>query len=322
MLKSTAEPRPTFENLGAFFAALLFATFLMGVFLFKPQETEHHQIIRIIGSLLCGLFGYFVSGRILVNVTGQLSSFGTFTVKATSGAAFFAIVFITWPTRPVTTPKDFQAISTGPIAAGGNVSITQIQGITPVEAAKILKEGMGGVDESLQKLTGELKRSDGTQAELLNTFLDLARRIEIIGRPTNYSVLSPTECKRFEAAQRVLKENETRLLRSIPRASNRAIIGLDQGAIVTATFTVRPNSAVFGSIKKFICFVQLEKDYHPKNPGRKMPGGYNEDRSTTINPKEFGPGRFILSGSATVTDERKIEIDHDVPFTPILFIIP
>jgi hypothetical protein len=97
------------QHLGTWVFGSLLLIFLMGVFVFAPDELSYdkQRILAVFAALMTGLFGYFLTGSIALESKAFKSVLGDAGVKAASGAALFVLVLVWWfsPLAPVT-PAD------------------------------------------------------------------------------------------------------------------------------------------------------------------------------------------------------------------------
>jgi len=88
------------------FGSLLLA-FFVGVFIFAPQTLPEfkHRMLAIACALLAGVFAFFLTGDVGLEIKSIQSRFGDVGVKATGGIAVFVLVLVWWlsPLAPVTT---------------------------------------------------------------------------------------------------------------------------------------------------------------------------------------------------------------------------
>lgn len=86
------------------FGGLAFAFFIW-VFIFAPETLPEykHRVLALVAALLTGLFAYFLTGDIGVDVQFIESRFGKASVKATGGIGVFVFVLMWWfsPWAPV-----------------------------------------------------------------------------------------------------------------------------------------------------------------------------------------------------------------------------
>ncbi|MGH8623835.1 MAG: tetratricopeptide repeat protein, partial [Gammaproteobacteria bacterium] len=79
--------------------------FVIGVFIFAPDTLPEykHRVLAAVAAITTGLFAYFLSGEIGLDVQFGESRFGKTSVKATGGIAVFVFVLIWWfsPWAPV-----------------------------------------------------------------------------------------------------------------------------------------------------------------------------------------------------------------------------
>ena len=78
--------------------ASLFIAFVMGVFWFAPKALSPHQdrILALISALLAGVFGFFMTGGIVIEVEWELPAGGTMGIQAFGGIALFVLVLFWW----------------------------------------------------------------------------------------------------------------------------------------------------------------------------------------------------------------------------------
>jgi hypothetical protein len=100
-------------------------TFFLGVFLFAPKELPEfkQRMLAFSSALMAGLFGFFFTGQMNLELKVVKQRFGDLGVKATGGAALFVLVLIWWlsplaPVKPQLTLKPIQYF-----AATGQISI-------------------------------------------------------------------------------------------------------------------------------------------------------------------------------------------------------
>jgi hypothetical protein len=77
--------------------------FLMVVYL--RGGNTHDPVIRLIAAILAGLMGYFITGSMRLVSEGRIASWGKISIQAGGGAAFFTLVFLSWPKEPVVNPN-------------------------------------------------------------------------------------------------------------------------------------------------------------------------------------------------------------------------
>ena len=79
------------------FGALSFL-FLIGVFLFAPEELPpfKHKILAILSALLIGLLSYFLTGTIKLVSEGKIPSLGKVAIQGGGGLALFVITLFWW----------------------------------------------------------------------------------------------------------------------------------------------------------------------------------------------------------------------------------
>ncbi len=94
----------------------VFVVFLIVVYFVTPGASLHHPIIRLIGALLAGLFGYFVTGSIKLVANAAWSPLGKLTIQAGGGAAMFVLVYFGWSQFPGPSPTGGQQVEIGSIA--------------------------------------------------------------------------------------------------------------------------------------------------------------------------------------------------------------
>src|SRR5919109_3589102 len=86
------------------FGGLAFA-FVIGVFIFAPETLPEykHRVLATVAAITTGLFAYFLTGEIGLDVQFAESRFGKISVKATGGIAVLLFVLIWWlsPWAPV-----------------------------------------------------------------------------------------------------------------------------------------------------------------------------------------------------------------------------
>jgi len=78
------------------FASLTLA-FLVLSYVLTRSDSAVHPIVRFVGALCAGLFGYFFTGTTKLVAEGGLPRFGRTSVQAGGGAALFIFVFLAWP---------------------------------------------------------------------------------------------------------------------------------------------------------------------------------------------------------------------------------
>jgi hypothetical protein len=99
------------RSVGTWVFGLLFAIFLIGVFIFAPASLPpfKQRILAITAALLAGCLGYFLTGTIGLNLkTLRIPFFGEVAANATGGIALFVLVLWWWlsplaPVAPATT---------------------------------------------------------------------------------------------------------------------------------------------------------------------------------------------------------------------------
>jgi hypothetical protein len=161
---------------------VLSAAFLIAAFFFKTKESADHQIIRVMGSVFCGLLGSCIAGGVAVRLNTAISKAGTLSIQATSGAALFVIVLLNWPASKI------------PIPPGATA-----------EEIQILREGIQGVEASLQKLTDALESRNKSEDQLRALYIDLKKRVEVFERNKVSEKLTLPDRTRFASATRLLE---------------------------------------------------------------------------------------------------------------------
>jgi hypothetical protein len=111
----------------------LLLVFFVAVFWLAPDtlpEFKQRQL-AIAAALLAGLFGYFLTGDMGVEIKAIKTRFGEAGVKATGGVAAFVIVLVWWlsPLAPVAPGTGAATVgtgiaNTGPQTIKGSVTIT------------------------------------------------------------------------------------------------------------------------------------------------------------------------------------------------------
>jgi hypothetical protein len=110
---------------------LLFVAFLIYVFIFGPETLPEYKqrVLAFICALLAGLFAFFLTGVMKLDLKVIRSRFGELGVKTTGGLAAFVLVLIWWltPLAPVATEKMYKV----------QVRVVDLQQ-KPVEDAQLL----------------------------------------------------------------------------------------------------------------------------------------------------------------------------------------
>jgi len=90
-------------NIASWVFGGLFALFLMAVVAYRltiggsqPIDPTVNHILGIICAVLAGLFAFFLSGTVAVQLGGEASSAGNIAVQATGGLALFVLVLWWW----------------------------------------------------------------------------------------------------------------------------------------------------------------------------------------------------------------------------------
>ncbi len=87
------------QRLGAWIFGSLTLIFLMFVYL--RGGNTHDPVIRLIASILAGLMGFFLTGSMRLVTEGRFATWGKVTIQAGGGAAFFTLIWLSWPKEPV-----------------------------------------------------------------------------------------------------------------------------------------------------------------------------------------------------------------------------
>ncbi|MEY6433003.1 hypothetical protein ABC977_11360 [Thioalkalicoccus limnaeus] len=106
---SPKKARAVSQSLGSWIFGGLLLAFLVAVFVFAPDPLPEykHRILALFAALLAGLFGWFLSGEIGLNIEGLESRFGNLAVRASGGTGLFVLVLAWWlsPLAPVSLEK-------------------------------------------------------------------------------------------------------------------------------------------------------------------------------------------------------------------------
>ncbi len=152
--------RTQHRALGTWVFGSLFFLFFVGVFVFAPETLPEfkQRMLAIASALLAGLFGYFLTGEMGLEIQSIKSRFGEMGVKATGGIAVFVLVLVWWlsPLAPVgseTAPPPAKVIQIG----SGTVNIYEASG------------------ERLEKLAGEL----GVTKAALTSFFKILEQKQV-----------------------------------------------------------------------------------------------------------------------------------------------
>lgn len=79
--------------------AVILFLLLIGAFVFYPKPTaDQRLLIRLIASLLAGVLGIAITGSVATNIEIPMPRGGKHVIQATGGAAFFIIIWLSWPT--------------------------------------------------------------------------------------------------------------------------------------------------------------------------------------------------------------------------------
>src|SRR5438270_11026037 len=93
---------------------LLLLAFLVWVFVFAPETLPEYKqrMLGVFLAALAGLFAFFLTGDIGLDIQSKQSRFGKLAVKATGGAAAFVLVLVWWwsPFAPIGVEKKFDTI--------------------------------------------------------------------------------------------------------------------------------------------------------------------------------------------------------------------
>ena len=114
-------PRREFTFPTWVFGSLLLA-FALGVFVFGPDALPEYRqrVLAVLMALLAGLFGFFLTGDVGLELKWVASRFGEVGVKAAGGMALFVLVLIWWlsPLAPVQTEEMRERLEGVESAAG------------------------------------------------------------------------------------------------------------------------------------------------------------------------------------------------------------
>ena len=135
--KPTNKPRTRAQqrSLGTWIVGGLLLVFVVAVFWLAPDELPafKQRLLAILAALLAGVFAYFLTGDMGLELDAIETRFGKGGVKATGGIAVFALVLVWWlsPLAPVGTGKQDGDAPTqpGPASAGAGIANTGEQTI-------------------------------------------------------------------------------------------------------------------------------------------------------------------------------------------------
>ncbi|XHC26747.1 MAG: hypothetical protein ACFHWZ_15485 [Phycisphaerales bacterium] len=76
---------------------LLTLSFLIVAFFTARADTVANPVVALLGAVMAGCTGFFLTGSLTLVAQGSLGPFGKVAVKATAAVALFLIVFFGWP---------------------------------------------------------------------------------------------------------------------------------------------------------------------------------------------------------------------------------
>jgi tetratricopeptide (TPR) repeat protein len=193
------------------FGSLLLA-FALGVFVFGPDALPDHKqrILAIAMSLLAGLFGFFMTGDIGLELRWVASRFGEVGVKAAGGVALFVLVLVWWlsPLAPVPTQEMKERLER--VVS----TTTRIEGKTDKVVA-LLEQQLSVKDQQIEFLQAQL--AGGEPPRPSERARQLAAEIPDTAGPYARGLKATAE-RQFDDARRLLDEvianPETELVRA------------------------------------------------------------------------------------------------------------
>jgi hypothetical protein len=146
--------QPRSRWLASWIFGTLLLLFFLYVFLFSPDRLPDYKqrILAFISALLAGLFGYFLTGDIGLELNSTSAQSGSLKVKATAGLALFVLMLVWWlsPFAPVK-PDENKPLDPIPESANYQVRVTvlDLQQV-PVNDADI----QTSVSDEVKKVAG------------------------------------------------------------------------------------------------------------------------------------------------------------------------
>jgi len=150
-------------NTNLIFASILLLFFLF-LILFGPEELPayKHNLVSIISSLLVGIFGFFLSGRISLKLDSKLfnDKIGKFIINATGGVALFILTLLWWnSSNPPISKLENKIDKIGQDFNRGKVEIVNTVDSTKKELGQNIKQNTDTVKISLVKATSHIDSS-------------------------------------------------------------------------------------------------------------------------------------------------------------------
>ena len=81
--------------IGTVFAFILIVFFMIAYF-FSSNNPGQSNILRVLASVLAGSTGAFLTGGVVIKISGPVSPGTNWAISAAGGAALFVLVWITW----------------------------------------------------------------------------------------------------------------------------------------------------------------------------------------------------------------------------------
>lgn len=145
-------------------------TFFLGVFLFAPKELPEfkQRMLAFSSALIAGLFGFFFTGQMNLELKVVKQRFGDLGVKATGGAALFVLVLIWWlspfaPVKPQLALKPIQYFAAANQISVMDKDVASIlysfdgKSWTQAEGFSVTPMGFVGVEHASARLNPEEK---------------------------------------------------------------------------------------------------------------------------------------------------------------------
>jgi tetratricopeptide (TPR) repeat protein len=181
---------------------------LIGEFLFGPRELppQSHVLLALLSSLLPALFGYFITGTVLLHAQASWPRSRGIVVQTAGGAGFFLLVFLGWQSSFSPVRKAVEEIDPAP-TAGIRIALGQANQGTPQAVGRVATEDeiVQLADDVLAAIEASLSAKDPGGKPLSPQILTEAKVLLMRGDPEQ-QVVGQIALKNHDRADEIIQK--------------------------------------------------------------------------------------------------------------------